>query len=141
MDVPINFVFLQFYAQLAPSRIAEFGSNNAIQIEVTWVMFQLHNKILAVTVNDHDTGRPVSFKDLCYKNVDGTCDLASGYLRYWNKNFTYFIESIQGSTTDLLRATEQLSSSKFPISRTLTVNQFLSCQFLAVLHSRSIPFS
>lgn len=88
-----------FYAQLAPSQYAAFGGNNAVQIPVTWEMFQLHQKVLQITVNGDD-GQPKTFKDLCYRNQDGTCSEGSGYLWYWYKNFNYFITAVQGSPTD-----------------------------------------
>ncbi len=44
---------------------------------VTWEMFQLHNKVMAITVAD-DNGKSVTYLDLCYRNKDGSCNLANG---------------------------------------------------------------
>ncbi len=75
---------LQFYAQLNPSQYAAYGGDSALQIPVTWEMFQLHNKIMNITVTG-DSGRRVSYADLCLRKLDGTCDTANGYLWYFYK--------------------------------------------------------
>lgn len=68
-----------FYAQLKPSRWAEYGGDNALQIPVTWEMLQLHGKVLNLSVWDAWTGRAVTFLDICYKlRSTGACDLATG---------------------------------------------------------------
>ncbi len=66
-----------FYASLQPSRYAQFGGNNALQIPVTWEMFQLHNKVVALSVA-LDNGTQANFSTLCYKKKSGGCDLAGG---------------------------------------------------------------
>jgi hypothetical protein len=107
-----------FYAQLAPQHWGGFGGNNAVQIPVTWEMFRLHDKVMAFTVAD-DNGKDVSFTDLCFRSLDGSCSLSNGYLWYWNKDFAQFLASIGGSTTDPLAGNqtafrEQVSSVVYP---------------------------
>jgi hypothetical protein len=85
-----------FYAQLKPSRYAEFGFDNAVQMPVTWEMFQLHDKVMALRVDD-DNGKAVTYSDLCLRSLDGSCQMANGYLWYWGKNFTTYLADVQGS--------------------------------------------
>ena len=87
-----------FYAQLQPRYWNSYGGNNALQIPVTWEMFQLHNAVMALTVNGPQ-GTPVTFANLCARTRAGGCS-RGGYLNFWSYNFNTFITSINGSATD-----------------------------------------
>ena len=61
-------------------------------------MFQLHKMVMDLSVSG-DKGVPVTFLDICYKTVSGSCS-RSGFLDFWNFNFSFFTSSIGGSATD-----------------------------------------
>ena len=87
-----------FYSQLQPKYWSSYGGNNALQIPVTWEMFQLHSAVMAINVTNAQ-GLPVSFTDLCAKTRTGGCS-RGGYLNFWGYNFTNFVNSVGGSFTD-----------------------------------------
>mmetsp|Transcript_34827 Transcript_34827/g.88256 ORF Transcript_34827/g.88256 Transcript_34827/m.88256 type:complete len:913 (-) Transcript_34827:778-3516(-) len=83
-------------------------------------MFQLHNKIMALSVDDPAIpGRKATFLDLCYRGTDNKCQLDDGYLWYWLKDFTLFLQDVGGSATDPAAGNytafkERVSSTTYP---------------------------
>ncbi|KAL6764059.1 patched [Haematococcus lacustris] len=107
-----------FYARLKPEQYQAFnGTDNVLQLSTTWEMFQLHQKVMAIAVTGGN--RTYTFTDVCLRSIDNTCDSKSGYLWYWYKDFTYFLNAVQGSATDPRVGNEtafrqQVSSTTYP---------------------------
>ncbi|KAJ9526189.1 hypothetical protein QJQ45_009653 [Haematococcus lacustris] len=107
-----------FYARLKPEQYQAFnGTDNVLQLSTTWEMFQLHQKVMAIAVIGGN--RTYTFTDVCLRSIDNTCDSKSGYLWYWYKDFTYFLNAVQGSATDPRVGNEtafrlQVSSTTYP---------------------------
>lgn len=56
---------------------------------------------MALTVDDASTpSGKATFMDLCYRGIDGKCQLDDGFLWYWLKDFNLFLQNVQGSPTD-----------------------------------------
>ena len=85
-----------FYASVKPSMVSTFGSN-ALTYQVTWEMFQIHNKVMNISISYNGTS--YTFSDLCVLTPAGQCQ-KGGYLNFWGRDFNTFVTSINGSPTD-----------------------------------------
>lgn len=85
--------FGQFLA--TPKQAAYNGS--ALQLGVFWEAFQVDGRVRAI--NFTKDGRVWSWRDVCYRNLDGSCNY-EGPLMLWSMSFATYLQEVGGSATD-----------------------------------------
>eukprot|EP00798_Chlamydomonas_sp_ICE-L_P007446 gene7446-586_t len=100
-------------------------TSNALLIPITWEIFKVHAKILAIEVDGETNGSRVTYAQICNKDFNGDCR-NSGYLNYFGYSFDQFISAIDGSYTDptVGNATafvEITSQTKYPDGKSISM--------------------